>query len=133
MMLNSAILLARRLAGHSREHFAFAVMGVNPRTVARWERGTRMPSAKERAKLVAFAPWLLPHMPLLPDAILGLRRGLGESRETFGRRLGVSARTVAEWERGNRAPRPPHARELLQLNSSLTSGQRRLESTPDPA
>jgi DNA-binding transcriptional regulator YiaG len=49
-----------------------------------------------------------------PDRIKKLRRKLKLTQEEFGRRVGVSWRTVARWESGESAPRK-NVREKIEL------------------
>lgn len=56
--------------------------------------------------------------------IHALRQSLNENRETFGRRVGVSGRTVEGWEQGHRRPGPA-ARVLLgRLAEEKTKAKR---------
>jgi putative transcriptional regulator len=48
-----------------------------------------------------------------PD-VTGIRTQCQLSRQEFANRIGVSVRTVREWEQGKRAPRGP-ARVLLEV------------------
>lgn len=50
------------------------------------------------------------------------RHALGVSVEDFGRRLGVSARTVENWEQGRNAPHPAILRAIQRLSRSLQKG-----------
>jgi putative transcriptional regulator len=51
-----------------------------------------------------------------PGAIRALRRGLAENTTTFGARVGVSGRTVEDWEQGRRRPSGPAALLLQRLS-----------------
>ena len=44
-----------------------------------------------------------------------LRRDLSLSQEQLGRRLGVTKKTVAEWEQGRQPPSPERAVQLARL------------------
>lgn len=54
---------------------------------------------------------------MTPAQIRELRNGMGLSQAQFGARLGVSANTIARWERGERAPNQYHQLRLNQLRS----------------
>lgn len=47
--------------------------------------------------------------------VLEIRQQLGISIEKFGRLVGVSERTVRNWERGNTSPTPRHEAILVNL------------------
>lgn len=51
-----------------------------------------------------------------PAEIITVRRGLGLSQSAFGKRMGVSWRTVAYWESAQRRPRNHRRRLLLRFN-----------------
>jgi putative transcriptional regulator len=61
----------------------------------------------------ADVPGLMLHIPQSVD-VTALRRRTGLSQTAFSRRIGVSAATLRNWEKGRRAPEGP-ARILLAL------------------
>lgn len=61
------------------------------------------------------------------------RQALGVSVEDFGRRLGVSARTVENWEQGRNAPHPAILRAILRLSLSLQKSSRRAAKSRETA
>lgn len=64
----------------------------------------------------------------LPDFIRALRLELGEDHATFGQRFDSSGRTVQEWEKGARTPRPLVQRLLRAEKARLEA-----ESAQQPA
>lgn len=54
---------------------------------------------------------------LSPDQIRAIRARLGENTATFGARVGVSGRTIENWEQGRRQPSASARRWLAQLQS----------------
>lgn len=56
----------------------------------------------------------MPLSDLTPAQIKALREGMHLSQVEFAERVGVSERTVQNWEAGAR-PRPSHRRALLAL------------------
>ncbi len=55
-----------------------------------------------------------------PKEIQAIRHKLGENTKTFGQRLGVSGRTIEDWEQGRSRPSGPAIKlmELLRLLSA---------------
>jgi len=51
---------------------------------------------------------------ILPPDIKGIRNGFGLTQEQFAALLGISVRTLRNWEQGRRVPEGP-ARVLLQV------------------
>lgn len=54
------------------------------------------------------------HLVELPDDIIGIRKNLKLSQSAFSALLGVSIRTLQDWEQGRRFPRGP-ALSLLRI------------------
>lgn len=63
-----------------------------------------------------------------PD-VIGIRTLCQLSRQEFARRIGVSARTVRDWEQGKRAPRGP-ARVLLEVAAMHPEAVREVLQSP---
>ena len=64
----------------------------------------------------------------VPD-VIGIRTQCQLSRQEFANRLGVSVRTVREWEQGKRAPRGP-ARVLLEVAAKHPEAVREVLQSP---
>lgn len=62
---------------------------------------------------------------MTPTHIRTLRRLLGESTETFGARVGRSARTIENWEQGRRTPSKIAAAALAALDVRVLRRQAR--------
>jgi DNA-binding transcriptional regulator YiaG len=58
---------------------------------------------------------------LTPEEILGIRLNLEETQEEFAERIGVTRRTVINWENGNSIPPQggEKARKLIGIKNSL--------------
>ena len=52
---------------------------------------------------------------MTPFRIIALMDRLGENSKVFGRRFGVSERTVQDWRQGRRKPNPTAKAMLLLL------------------
>ena len=52
---------------------------------------------------------------MTPIEIKETRKGLSINRAEFGRIIGVSARTIENWEQGRRAPRGPALKAIERL------------------
>jgi putative transcriptional regulator len=63
-----------------------------------------------------------------PD-VAGIRAHSQLSRQEFARRIGVSARTVRDWEEGKRSPRGP-ARVLLEVAARHPDAVRDVLNSP---
>ncbi len=63
-----------------------------------------------------------------PD-VVGIRTQCRLSRQEFANRIGVSVRTVREWEQGKRAPRGP-ARVLLEVAAKYPEAVRDVLQSP---
>jgi transcriptional regulator with XRE-family HTH domain len=49
------------------------------------------------------------------QAVLALRTAIGLSQVALAEYLGVSRRTVGDWEAGNSYPKTPHLKEFIEL------------------
>jgi putative transcriptional regulator len=58
-----------------------------------------------------------------PKEIQSLRHKLGENTKTFGQRLGVSGRTIEDWEQGRSKPSGP-AIKLMEIYGGNYEDQR---------
>lgn len=106
-------------------------LGVSPSTVYSWERGTRIPSWADLRRMARMygrstrevfsaagvqGPRHLRPLPWpdeeLPVILLELRRWAGVTQREFAEGIGVTAGTVASWERGRNLP-SAQAREAM--------------------
>jgi len=127
------LVALRRAAGVSQRELAHHV-GVSIRTVAHWEAGTRtvsLAAVRPMARclrrplrvVLAAAGLELPRMPHpatwtpadLPAVLTDLRRSSGWSAAGVGRRVGVAARTLRDWETGVARPHESATQRLESL------------------
>lgn len=59
------------------------------------------------------------HKGMTPSEIMETRKGLRLNRAEFGRFIGVSPRTIENWEQGRRTPRGPALRALENLRREI--------------
>jgi DNA-binding XRE family transcriptional regulator len=89
-------------------------LGLGSGTLARWSHGEILPNSQKWCALLANASDLL-----IGALVYGIREALGETRETMAQGLGISYRTVGNWENGTTRPEVTNWLELRRHSNRV--------------
>jgi len=112
-------LRAWRLERGLEQRDVAEMLGVQPATYDRWERGQKRPAIKLMPRILTLlGPGSCATQMSLPEErLLSARQLLGLSQAGLAEKLGVDRGTVGDWERGVRPP----AEEMLAAVEALLS------------